>query len=180
MRPIIIGIGGAHSGAGKTTIASLILKRLKGWGAIKYTKNSLYCSITDDLKILSEKGKDTKRLLDSGAEKVLWVQSSFSELEEVLPMAVEMLSHLKGVLIEGNSAIEILEPDIVIFVSGIETGKSKKSSEKILRMADVIIFDKEPPQGIPKNAKRFRRDDVEGFLDFVTGLIKKYKDNRIT
>jgi uridine kinase len=35
MRPVIIGIGGAHSGAGKTTIASLILKRLKGWGAIK-------------------------------------------------------------------------------------------------------------------------------------------------
>jgi uridine kinase len=179
MRPVIIGIGGAHSGAGKTTIASLILKRLKGWGAIKYTKNSLYCSITDDLKILSEKGKDTKRLLDSGAEKVLWVQSSFSELEEVLPMAVEMLSHLKGVLIEGNSAIEILKPDIVIFISGAE-GKIKKGAEKILKMADVVIFDKKPPQGIPKNSKRFRRDDVEGFVDFVTGLIKKYKDNRIT
>lgn len=179
MEPIIIGIGGAHSGAGKTTIASLILKRLKGWGAIKYTKNSLYCSIIDDLKILSEKGKDTKRLLDSGAEKVLWVQSPFSDLGEVLPMAVEMLSHLKGILIEGNSAIEILKPDIVIFISGAE-GKIKKGAEKILKMADVVIFEKEPPLGISKNAKRFRRDDVEGFVDFVTGLIKKYKDNRIT
>ncbi len=177
MRPIIIGIGGAHSGVGKTTIASLILKRLKGWGAIKYTKNSLYCSITDDMKILSEKGKDTKKLLDSGAEKVLWVQSSFSELEEVLPMAVEMLSHLKGVLIEGNSAIEILKPDIVIFVSGAE-GKIKKGAEKILKIADVVIFDKEPPLGIPKNAKRFSRDDVEGFIKFVTGLIKKCEENR--
>jgi len=171
MRPIIIGIGGAHSGAGKTTVASLSLKRLKGWGAIKYTKTSLYCSITDDIEILSEKGKDTKRLLDSGAEKVLWVQSSFSELGEVLPMAVEMLSHLKGVLIEGNSAIEILKPDIVIFISGAE-GKIKKGAEKILKMADVIIFDKKPPQGIPKNAKRFRRDDVEEFVDFVMGLVK--------
>jgi molybdopterin-guanine dinucleotide biosynthesis protein len=177
MRPVIIGIGGAHSGAGKTTIASLILKRLKGWGAIKYTKNSLYCSITDDLKILSEKGKDTKRLLDAGAEKVLWVQSSFSELEEVLPIAVEMLSHLKGVLIEGNSAIEILKPDIVIFVSGAE-GKIKKGAEKILEMADVVIFDKKPPPEIPKNAKRFRRDDAEGVVDFIMGLIKKCEDNR--
>jgi molybdopterin-guanine dinucleotide biosynthesis protein len=177
MRPIIIGIGGAHSGAGKTTVASLILKRLKGWGAIKYTKNSLYCSITDDLKILSEKGKDTKRLLDSGAEKVLWVQSPFSELEEVLPMAVEMLSHLKGVLIEGNSAIEILKPDIVIFMSGAE-GKIKKGAEKILKTADVVIFDKKPPQGIPKNAKRFRRDEVEGVLKFVMGLVKECEDKR--
>lgn len=177
MRPIIIGIGGAHSGAGKTTIASLILKRLKGWGAIKYTKNSLYCSITDDIKILSEKGKDTKRLLDSGAEKVLWIQSSFSELEEVLPMAVEMLSHLKGILVEGNSAIEILEPDIVIFISGAE-GKIKKGAEKILKIADVVIFDKEPSQGIPKNAKRFSRDDVEGVVKFIMGLVKEREDNR--
>ncbi|NCO67098.1 MAG: hypothetical protein COY75_02935 [Nitrospirae bacterium CG_4_10_14_0_8_um_filter_41_23] len=177
MRPVIIGIGGAHSGAGKTTYASLILNRLKGWGAIKYTKTSLYCSLVEDIKVLSEKGKDTKRLLDAGAEKVLWVQSSFSELEEVLPMAVEMLSHLKGVLVEGNSAIEILEPDIVIFVSGIE-GKIKKGAEKILKMADVVIFEKKPPQGIPKNAKRFRRDDVEGVIDFIMGLIKECEDNR--
>jgi len=177
LRPVIIGIGGAHSGAGKTTYASLILNRLKGWGAIKYTKTSLYCSLVEDIKVLSEKGKDTKRLLDAGAEKVLWVQSSFSELEEVLPMAVEMLSHLKGVLVEGNSAIEILEPDIVIFVSGIE-GKIKKGAEKILKMADVVIFEKKPPQGIPKNAKRFRRDDVEGVIDFIMGLIKECEDNR--
>ena len=47
-------------------------------------------------------------------------------------------------------------------------------------MADVVAFEKEPPLGIPQGAKGFRRDDVEGFLDFVTGLIKKYKDNRIT
>src|SRR4030042_778921 len=177
MRPIIIGIGGAHSGAGKTTVASLILKRFKGWGAIKYTKNSLYCSITDDLKILSEKGKDTKRLLDAGAEKVLWVQSSFSELEEVLPIAVEMLSHLKGVLIEGNSAIEILKPDIVIFVSGAE-GKIKKGEEKILKIADVVIFDKEPPPRTPAGANRFRSDDVEGFIKFIMGLVKECEEKR--
>jgi molybdopterin-guanine dinucleotide biosynthesis protein len=180
MRPIIIGIGGAHSGVGKTTVASLILKRLKGWkgcGAIKYTKTSLYCSVVEDIKVLSEKGKDTKRLLDAGAEKVLWVQSPFSELGLVLPMAVGMLSHLKGVLVEGNSAIEILKPDIVLFISGAE-GKIKKGADKILRMADVVIFDKKPPQGIPKNAKRFNKDDVEGFVDFVMGLVKKCEEKR--
>src|SRR4030042_4738233 len=160
MRPIIIGIGGAHSGVGKTTVASLILKRLKGWkgcDAIKYTKTSLYCSVVEDIKVLSEKGKDTKRLLDSGAEKVLWVQSPFSELGQVLPMAVEMLSHLKGVLIEGNSAIEILKPDVVIFVSGAE-GKIQKGAENILKIADVVIFDKEPPPRTPAGANRFRSD----------------------
>ena len=177
MRPIIIGIGGAHSGAGKTTYASLILKRLKGWGAIKYTKAPLYCSVVEDTKILSEKGKDTKRLLDSGAEKVLWVRSPYEGLRETLEIAVENLSDLKGILVEGNSAIEILKPDVVIFISGTEPGKSKRSSEKILSMADVVIFDKTPPQGIPKNVKRFRRDDAEGFIEFMIGRIKEYEEN---
>jgi len=177
MRPVIIGIGSNYSGAGKTTWASLILKRLKGWGAIKYTKTPLYSSVTDDLKILSEKGKDTRRLLDAGAGKVVWVRSPYGGLRETLEMAVENLSDLKGILVEGNSAIEILKPDVVIFVSGTEPGKSKKSADRILSMTDVVIFDKEPPQGIPKNAKRFRRDDVEGFVEFITGLVKEYEEN---
>ncbi len=88
-------------------------------------------------------------------------------------MAVEMLSHLKGVLIEGNSAIEILEPDIVIFVSGTE-GKIKKGAEKILEMADVVIFDKEPPPWTPEGAKRFLSDDVEGYVNFIIRIVNKY------
>ena len=149
----------------------MILKRLKGWGAIKYTKTSLYSSITDDVKILSEKGKDTKRLLDSGAERVLWVQSPYSELGEILPIAVERLSDLKGIIVEGNSAIEFLKPDMVIFISEAEAGRSKKSAEKILPMADVVIYDKEVPPKTPEKAKRFRSDDVEGFLNFIAGLL---------
>jgi molybdopterin-guanine dinucleotide biosynthesis protein len=177
MRPVIIGIGGAHSGTGKTTYASLILKRLKGWGAIKYTKTSLYCSIIADIEILSEEGKDTKRLLDSGAEKVLWVQSPYDNLTETLQMAVESLSYLKGIIVEGNSAIEVLKPDVVIFISGTDKGKSKKDADEILKMADVVIFDKEPPLRTPEGAKRFHRDDVEG-LDFIIRLIKKCEDKR--
>ncbi len=167
MRPIIIGIGGAYSGSGKTTIASLILKRLKGkgLGAIKYTKTSLYCSIIDDIEVLSEQGKDTRRLLDSGAEKALWVQSPYDRLTETLQMAIENLSYLKGIIVEGNSVIEILKPDVVIFICGSEE-RFKEGAEKILGMADVVIFENEHPQRTPKSAKRFRKDNMEGFINF--------------
>jgi hypothetical protein len=40
-------------------------------------------------------------------------------------------------------------------------------------MTNVVIFEKEPPQGTPESAKRFRRDDVEGYIDFLTGLVKE-------
>jgi molybdopterin-guanine dinucleotide biosynthesis protein len=178
MRPIIVGIGGAYSGAGKTTIASFILKKFKNWGAIKYTKTSLYCSVIDDLEVLSQEGKDTRRLLDSGAERVLWVRSPFPELGEILSLSVEMLSDLKVILIEGNSAVEVLKPDIVIFIAGAEKERFKKGAEKILKMADIVIFEQEPPAKTPESAERFSKNDVKEYINFIARLIKKYEDKK--
>lgn len=166
-RPFIIGIGGAYSGVGKTTCASLILRKLRGWGAIKYTKTSLYSSITDDIKVLSEAGKDTKRFLDAGAEKVLWIRCPFSELNEILSIAVGMFVEQKGIVVEGNSAIDVLKPDIVIFISGSEDNKFKKNSKKILQLANIVIYDDKPPRGIPGTAKQFKKDDINKCLDFI-------------
>jgi uridine kinase len=177
MRPVIIGIGGGHSGAGKTFIACKILERLKGWGAIKYSNTSLYSSITDDIKILSEEGKDTKRFLDSGAEKVLWVQATFSELEETLQMAAGKFSHLQGVVVEGNSAIEVLKPDIVIFVSG-DTTKFKKSADRILQMADILLFDSRLPASVTEQTVGFSKSDTDLCVNFVLGIIKKQCNQR--
>ena len=178
MKPIIIGISGAYSGAGKTTIATHLLKRMKGWGAIKYTKTEIYCSVTDDSAILSEEGKDTKKLLDSHAEKVLWVQSPSAGLKDILPLAVDKLFDLAGILVEGNSAVEILKPDIVVFVSG-DKKKVKEGAEKILGMADVVIYDKELPNGIPEHAKRFSWSSVEECMDYVMWLVqRKYKESK--
>jgi molybdopterin-guanine dinucleotide biosynthesis protein len=170
MGPHIIGIGGSGSGAGKTTIASRILESFRGWGAIKYTKTSFYTSVTDDPAILMEEGKDTRRFLDSGAVKVIWVQSPFSELDETLPLAVGTLSSLEGIVAEGNSLIEILKPDIVIFASGID-GRIKPGAERILQMSDVIIFGGKLPPDIPEGAKKFHRDDVENYMRHIETVL---------
>src|SRR4030042_529702 len=120
MRPILLGIGGGHSGAGKTTVACGILH----------------------------------------------------ELPEILPIAVEMLSNFKGILVEGNSAIDILRPDIVIFVSGPD-GEIKSGAERILLMADIVVFDGEPPVGMPQRARNFRRDEVGKISEFISVISKK-------
>ncbi len=174
MKPIIIGIGGGHSGAGKTTIACEILKKVEGWGAIKFTKTSLYSSIIDDQEVLSEKGKDTGRLLEAGAEKVLWVQSSGDELTETAFMAVHMLSNLPGIVVEGNSMIEVLTPDIVVFVGGSRE-RFKPGAERVLRMADIVVTDEELPEGLPEQAERFHTADVERCVEHIVGRIKKIR-----
>lgn len=175
MRPVIIGIGGAHSGAGKTTYASLLLQHLRGWGAIKYTKTGLYASIVDDLETLSEDDKDTRRFLDSGAGRVLWVQAPPSELGEVLPLAVERLSDLRGIIVEGNSAIEFLMPDIIIFIFGNDSAEIKESARGLLERADVIVAEEGVSPETKGGARRFRRrpDDYDAFLGYIKEMIDK-------
>ena len=148
---MIIGIGGSGSGSGKTTMAEELLKALvstggkaPAWGVIKFTKTAVYTSVTADSDILLEEGKDTARMQGAGAAKAVWVQSpGGEELSEALSIAIRDLEScrtgghgpLKGVIVEGNSAIELLKPDIVIFMSG---PVFKSGAERALREADVI------------------------------------------
>jgi molybdopterin-guanine dinucleotide biosynthesis protein len=172
LRPIIVGIGGGHSGAGKTKTACEVLKRSKGWGAIKFTKTSFYSSITDDQENLSDKGKDTALFLEAGAGKVLWVQSSGDELPETASLAIQMLEDYPVIVIEGNSMIEAVAPDIVVFVAG-DKKRFKPGAERVLSMADIVITDEDRLPGIPQGAELFRPDDIERCAHFVLGHIKK-------
>jgi hypothetical protein len=149
----------------------------KDWGAIKYTKTVIYSSIIDDTETLTQENKDTARLINAGAEKVLWVQSPPEDIKEVLPMAVDRLSNLRGIIVEGNSAIEFLKPDIVIFISGRHNGALKKTAERVLETADIILFEDEPPMKLPAKAKRFKVvfAPMSGFdecLDYIQKLLK--------
>lgn len=177
MKPVIIGIGGAHSGSGKTECASFLIRNLRNWGAIKYTKTAIYSSVTEDIRILSKQDKDTKRLLDAGAEKVVWVQSPPDQLSEVLPLATEKLAGFRGIIVEGNSAIEFLSPDIIIFVFGKDPKRIKESSKKILGMSDVVFFDGEPTADIRtnRNVKLFARSFVNSseFFACIERMIGK-------
>lgn len=173
-RPILIGIGGAHSGSGKTTYASLLFQRLRGWGGIKYTKTDIYCSLVDEREVLLTEGKDTRRMLDAGAERVLWVKSPPSELGELLPLAMEKLSDLKGIIVEGNSAIEFLVPDIIIFIFGNSSEKIKESAKGILEKADVVLSEKATPGVVPGRARCFGKSPVdnEEFLISIVQMVK--------
>jgi molybdopterin-guanine dinucleotide biosynthesis protein len=177
MSPLIIGIAGAYSGAGKTTVACEILKRFKGWGAIKYTKTSLYSSITGDPQILLEEGKDTRKMTDAGAEQVLWVQAPSDEIEKVICQAVDMLSHLDGIIIEGNGAVNAVKSDIVLFVSG-SPDLFKNEAGRFLDIADIILSDTEVFQDIPPAKRQYRKNDIEGCMQCLERIIEEKRINR--
>jgi molybdopterin-guanine dinucleotide biosynthesis protein len=173
MRPIIIGVCGSYSGVGKTFIASYLLKNLQGWGAIKYTKTNLYSTIIDDENVLLEEGKDTRRLYDAGAKKVIWVRSPFEELSESLDIAIGSLRDLEGIVIEGNSAVSVAKPDIVIFVFGSDKSKAKDNIEALLKSADIIVYDDEIPINISERVYLFRKGELEGLMNAIGRIINR-------
>lgn len=169
-RPFIIGVGGAHSGGGKTTLAAALLRHLTAagrptfrgisrWGAIKFTKTTLYVSITDDPSIVARADKDTGALLAAGAAEVLWVQSPAERLGEALPLALERLSSCGGIIVEGNSAIEFLKPDIVIFISTVYKHRIKDSARTLLHRADILVIPEGPG---PSDRPAERSEPAEG------------------
>lgn len=177
--PKIISVTGAYSGVGKTTVCSILLKELKGFGGIKVTKTLLYTSLVEDIKILDKKGKDTAIFLESGASRVLWIQSPYSELESVLNAALSRIADIKGVIIEGNSPVDFLNPHLVVFIIG-EKGKIKPSALKICKKADAIIINSKKQTTLraflekcPGTARFFRIDlarskgEINEFLSFV-------------
>lgn len=177
MMPLIIGVGGAYSGVGKTTVVCEILRRLENWGAIKYTKTPFYSSVTDDIEVLVEEGKDTKRFLDAGAAKVVWVQSPYSELPVTLSLAAGMFSQVRGILVEGNSAVEVINPDILIFISGGLQEKWKPNAENMLEKADIVLYDKEPSRKFP-SACTFHIEQTTEYIQYLENLIRRISTER--
>jgi molybdopterin-guanine dinucleotide biosynthesis protein len=184
--PIIISVTGAHSGIGKTALCSILLRELKGFGAIKFTKTSVFASIVDDEDVLNQKGKDTAMFLESGAQRVLWIQSPYHELKNLLNIALNKMIDLKGVVIEGNSPVDFLNPHLIIFVIELN-GEIKPSAIKASKKADIIIINSEKRlRGHPflstigqREMRVFwidllrRRGELDEFLCFVKERISK-------
>jgi len=116
-------------------------------------------------------------MTDAGAEQVLWVQAPSDELEQVILQAVEMLSHLAGIIIEGNSAVNAVKSDIALFVSG-SPDLFKNEAGSFLDTADIVLSDTEFLRGIPAAGRQYRKDDVEGYLRRLERIIEEKRINR--
>lgn len=152
----IITVSGAQSGVGKTKVAEMLLKKLKGWSAIKVTvshhgnscpieRDCGACdelhsgfAIVSDRKIIEQEGKDTQRLKEAGAKKVLWLKAHPQGLKQGLKKTLSMLKKARGIIIEGNSILKYLKPDLAIFV---KRGNSvfKPSAKEIFNKVDLVM-----------------------------------------
>lgn len=150
--PLIIGVGGSKSGVGKTTFIENLIKFIKEKNekciisALKYTKTNLYSSIINDSATLEIEDKDTGRMRKAGADQVYWVKAREEDLTEITDKLKEdIFSFLQNdkegriIIIEGNSLVRAMQPDVIIFLKGLPSEYLKPSGKAILEIADIVI-----------------------------------------
>ncbi len=169
MKPLVIGISGAHSGVGKTTAVCRLLERLPGWGAVKYTGTRSRTRLVEDREILGREGKDTALMLAHGAARVLWVEAPRSSLPEMIGPIRMRMADLPGFLVEGNSLVTLIQPDVTIFVG--DGDNIKKGADELLLSADLTLYYTSPPPPSGRKDVCFHLDDTR-FEDYVLKFIE--------
>jgi hypothetical protein len=153
----IIVIGGHSRSVGKTSVVAGLISALPEfhWTAFKITQyghgicsadgQACDCATGDHSWAITEEkdrtgDSDTSRFLVAGAERVWWVRTEQGRLAEAMPSLRERLKSSPHVIIESNSILKFLRPDLYITVLDPATADFKISARQFLDRADAAIL----------------------------------------
>ena len=152
----IVVIGGHSRNVGKTSVVAGLIAALPEyrWTAAKITQyghgvcsldgESCHCATDDHSWAISEEtdrsGKsDTSRFLIAGAARVWWVRTEQGRLAEAMPELRKRLAEAENVILESNSVVQFLRPEVYLTVLDPATADFKKSAQQFLDRADAVI-----------------------------------------
>jgi hypothetical protein len=155
----IIVIGGHSRDVGKTSVVAGLIAALPEhhWTAFKITQYGhgicsrkgkichCACATADHSWAISEEEdrsgeSDTSRFLRAGAQRAWWVRSEQGRLEEAMPTIARKLSEAENAIVESNSILGFLSPDLYLTVLDPATRDFKRSAREFLDLADAVIL----------------------------------------
>ncbi len=153
----IVVIGGHSRSVGKTSVvAGLIAALLEyHWTALKITQyghgvcslngESCHCATDDHTWAISEEkdrsgDSDTSRFLVAGAVRALWVRTEQGRLAEAIPTIRRRFAESENVILESNSILKFVRPDVYLTVLDPATADFKRSAQEFLDQADAVIL----------------------------------------
>jgi hypothetical protein len=154
--PIVV-IGGHSRSVGKTSVVAGLISALsdRHWTALKITQyghgicsaNGESCDCaTDDHSwaVTEDKDRsgesDTSRFLVAGAAHSWWVRTQQGRLAEAMPRIRQILAGAENAIIESNSILRFLKPDLYLTVLDPETADFKPSAQTFLDRADAVLL----------------------------------------
>lgn len=85
-------------------------------------------------------GTDTSRYLAAGARQSLWLRTRAGELGFALPALRRVLDRSADVIIESNSVLQFVRPDLYLVVLDPATADFKTTSRTYLDRADAFLL----------------------------------------
>jgi hypothetical protein len=153
----IVVIGGHSRSVGKTSVVAGLIAAIPEfrWTAVKITQyghgicsangEACDCATGDHSWAISEEhdrggDSDTSRFLVAGAERALWVRTEQGRLAEAMPTLRARIADSPNVIIESNSVLKFLRPDLYLTVLDPATADFKNSAREFLDHADGVIL----------------------------------------
>lgn len=154
--PILV-IGGHTRSVGKTSVVAGIIAALPEfhWTAMKITQyghgvcsangEACDCVTADHSLAVSEErdrsgDSDTSRFLLAGADHSWWVRTQQGQLAEAMPRVRKILASTQNAIIESNSIMRFVKPDLYLTVLDPETTDFKASAQTFLDRADAVLL----------------------------------------
>jgi hypothetical protein len=153
----VLVIGGNSRSVGKTSaVASLIaaLPELRftafkitqyGHGFCTADGKPCQCQTADSCVSVSAErdpasGSDTARYLQAGAARSIWVRTRIGMLAEAMPRIQEELARSENAILESNSNLDFLEPDLYLSVIDPSVADFKTSARRFLDRAGALLI----------------------------------------
>jgi hypothetical protein len=153
----LVVIGGHSRSVGKTSVVAGLISALPDyeWTAAKITQyghgicsangEACDCATGDHSWAITEERdrtgeSDTSRFLVAGASRVFWVRTEQGRLAEAMPTLRDRLKSARNVIIESNSVLKFLRPDLYLTILDPATADFKKSAQEFLDRADAVIL----------------------------------------
>ncbi len=153
----VVVVGGHTRNIGKTSVMAGLIAAMpeKHWTAFKITQfghgvcsangKPCDCETADHTIAISEEreresGTDSSRYLAAGAARSFWVRTRQGQLAEAMPRIRQELARAENVIIESNSILRFLQPDVFVSVLDAETADFKESAKRYLDRADAVVL----------------------------------------
>jgi molybdopterin-guanine dinucleotide biosynthesis protein len=153
---MLVVVGGHSRNIGKTSVVAGLIRKLRDrrWTAVKITQyghgvcanegKACACEAEPDHPFaLSEEyepsGTDSGRFLAAGAERSFWLRAPSGELARAAGTLRKILDHTENVIVESNSVLELVEPDVFLMLLDFSCQDFKASSLRYMDRADAFV-----------------------------------------
>jgi molybdopterin-guanine dinucleotide biosynthesis protein len=153
----LIVVGGHSRNVGKTSVVAGLISALaeREWLAVKITQyghgicsangEACDCVTADHASAITEERdrsgeSDTSRFLVAGARRVLWVRTQQGFLAEAMPRLRQEMAKAQDIILESNSVMRFVRPDLYLVVLDPATEDFKSSAREYLDRADAVLL----------------------------------------